>query len=568
MKFTKLLPNSCNFRDLIDNNRVYVDKTALICQIAKDEKGPYFISRPRRFGKSTLINTFHELFAHGTERFKGLEIEPLWKDKTYKVIHLDFSTFREVPSNSSFNKEFMDAFKLSLEEAGIEPTKENIDSPANLLKKTLDTESEVVLLVDEYDAPLTAVLNDSNEFEDRRKILSNFYMTVKSFQVKFRFIFITGVTYYAHTSIFSAFNNLTDLTLDSDYGELLGYTSEELEKYFSEYIDNAVVTLNKKFPTERYTHEKVVEELKRNYDGYSFDEDCMHHVYNPWSILNFLKSPHRGFIPYWVVSGGSTPTFLVNYLKQGLEKYNADELQSLLQIDSTVNKVISKLYPTIDNIAKIDLFAILYQAGYFCIKGVNRKILQIGIPNLEVKRAYSEIMLRLLTNNNDVQEKFTTSLYDVLCENKLDKLKDIFNCFINELSYETVKNFNEACFRDVLKLAMLTFNVTAATEVMGACGRADITAEAGDYLYVFELKVTDNSKDIATKLSEAKEQIIKNKYARRLTDKIVVPLALVLENNSKSRDKSDTPVCEIVALEKFYKTKNGELVFTVFLKMD
>ena len=550
MKFTKLLPNSCNFRDLIDNNRVYVDKTALICQIAKDEKGPYFISRPRRFGKSTLINTFHELFAHGTERFKGLEIEPLWKDKTYKVIHLDFSTFREVPSNSSFNKEFMDAFKLSLEEAGIEPTKENIDSPAKLLKKTLDTESEVVLLVDEYDAPLTAVLNVSNEFEDRRKILSNFYLTVKSCDGKFRFIFITGVTYYAHTSIFSAFNNLTDLTLDSDYGALLGYTSEELEKYFSEYIDNAVVTLNKKFPTERYTHEKVVEELKRNYDGYSFDEDCMHHVYNPWSILNFLKSPHRGFIPYWVVSGGSTPTFLVNYLKQGLEKYNADELQSLLQIDSTVDKVSSKLYPTIDNIAKNDLFAILYQAGYFCIKGVNRKILQIGIPNLEVKRAYSEIMLRLLTNNNDVQEKFTTSLYDVLCENKLDKLKYIFNCFINELSYETVKNFNEACFRDVLKLAMLTFNVSASTEVMGACGRADITAEAGDYLYVFELKVTDNSKDIATKLSEAKDQIIKNKYARRLTDKTVIPVALVLENNSKSREKTDTPVCEIVALEK------------------
>ena len=108
----------------------------------------------------------------------------------------------------------MDAFKLSLEEAGIEPTKENIDSPAKLLKKTLDTESEVVLLVDEYDAPLTAVLNVSNEFEDRRKILSNFYLTVKSCDGKFRFIFITGVTYYLHTSIFSAFNNLKDLTLD------------------------------------------------------------------------------------------------------------------------------------------------------------------------------------------------------------------------------------------------------------------------------------------------------------------------------------------------------------------
>ncbi len=550
MKFTKLLPNSCNFRDLIDNNRVYVDKTALICQIAKDEKGPYFISRPRRFGKSTLINTFHELFAHGTERFKGLEIEPLWKDKTYKVIHLDFSTFREVPSNSSFNKEFMDAFKLSLEEAGIEPTKENIDSPANLLKKTLDTESEVVLLVDEYDAPLTAVLNDSNEFEDRRKILSNFYLTVKSCDGKFRFIFITGVTYYSHTSIFSAFNNLKDLTLDLRYGALLGYTSEELELYFGEYIDNAVEVLNKKYHTERYTHDLVVSELKRNYDGYSFDEEALNHVYNPWSIVNFFDAPVRGFIPYWVVSGGSTPTFLVNYLKQGLEKYNTDDLQSLLNIDSTVNSAAEYLYPKIENMANLDLFAILYQAGYFCIKAVVDDIFKVGIPNLEVKKAYSNIVLNELTKTKEAKLKYVEPFKDVLASGNLDKIKELFNTFINEFSYETVKNFNEACFRDVLKLAMLTFNVTASTEVMGACGRADITAEAGDYLYVFELKVTDNSKDIDTKLNDAKEQIIKNKYARRLTDKTVIPVALVLENNSKSREKSDTPVCEIVALEK------------------
>ena len=550
MKFTKLLPNSCNFRDLIDNNRVYVDKTALICQIAKDEKGPYFISRPRRFGKSTLINTFHELFAHGTERFKGLEIEPLWKDKTYKVIHLDFSTFREVPSNSSFNKEFMDAFKLSLEEAGIEPTKENIDSPANLLKKTLDTESEVVLLVDEYDAPLTAVLNDSSEFDDRRKILSNFYLTVKSFDGKFRFIFITGVTYYSHTSIFSAFNNLKDLTLDLRYGALLGYTSEELELYFGEYIDNAVEVLNKKYHTERYTHDVVVSELKRNYDGYSFDEEALNHVYNPWSIVNFFDAPVRGFIPYWVVSGGSTPTFLVNYLKQGLEKYNTDDLQSLLNIDSTVNSAAEYLYPKIENMANLDLFAILYQAGYFCIKSVVDDIFKVGIPNLEVKKAYSNIVLNELTKTKEAKLKYVEPFKEVLASGNLDKIKELFNTFINEFSYETVKNFNEACFRDVLKLAMLTFNVTASTEVMGSCGRADITAEAGDYLYVFELKVADNSKDIATKLTEAKEQIIKNKYARRLTDKTVIPVALVLENNSKSREKSDTPVCEIVALEK------------------
>ena len=551
MEFTKQLPDTTDFGELIDNNCIYVDKTAIINQFAS-KKGPFFISRPRRFGKSTLINTLHELFAHGLEKFKGLKIEPLWKDKTYKVLHLDFSVFKETPSIGSFNNDFMDSLRFSLERAGIEPTKEKVDFPAKLLEKSIENEDEraVVLLVDEYDAPLTAVLNDSNEFEDRRKILSNFYFTVKSFQVKFRFIFITGVTYYSHTSIFSAFNHLTDLTLDSDYGALLGYTSNELESYFSEYIDNAVETLNRKFPTERYTHEKVVEELKRNYDGYSFDEDCMHHVYNPWSILNFLKSPHRGFIPYWVSSGGSTPTFLVNYLKQGLKKYNSNELQSLLGIDSTVNKDTDSLYPSIENISNIDLFAILYQAGYFCIKSAFDGYFKVGIPNLEVKKAYSNLVLNQLTKSQDSKLRFIEPFKEVLASGNLDKIKELFNTLINEFSYETVKKFNEACFRDVLKLAMLTFNVSASTEVMGACGRADITAEAGKYLYVFELKVTDNSKDIDTKLTEAKDQIIKNKYARRLTDKTVVPVALVLENNSKSRDKSDTPVCEIVALEK------------------
>ena len=551
MEFTKQLPDTTDFGELIDNNCIYVDKTAIINQFAS-KKGPFFISRPRRFGKSTLINTLHELFAHGLEKFKGLKIEPLWKDKTYKVLHLDFSVFKETPSIGSFNNDFKDSLRFSLERAGIEPTKEKVDFPAKLLEKSIENEDEraVVLLVDEYDAPLTAVLNDSNEFEDRRKILSNFYMTVKSFQVKFRFIFITGVTYYSHTSIFSAFNHLTDLTLDSDYGALLGYTSDELESYFSEYIDNAVETLNRKFPTERYTHEKVVEELKRNYDGYSFDEDCMHHVYNPWSILNFLKSPHRGFIPYWVSSGGSTPTFLVNYLKQGLKKYNSNELQSLLGIDSTVNKDTDSLYPSIENISNIDLFAILYQAGYFCIKSAFDGYFKVGIPNLEVKKAYSNLVLNQLTKSQDSKLRFIEPFKEVLASGNLDKIKELFNTLINEFSYETVKKFNEACFRDVLKLAMLTFNVSASTEVMGACGRADITAEAGKYLYVFELKVTDNSKDIDTKLTKAKDQIIKNKYARRLTDKTVVPVALVLENNAKSREKTDTPVCEIVALEK------------------
>ena len=553
MKFTKQLPDTTDFGELIDNNCIYVDKTAIINQFAS-KKGPFFISRPRRFGKSTLINTLHELFSHGLEKFKGLKIEPLWKDKTYKVLHLDFSSYNFL-SEINFNDYFYEDLKQEFLSIGLKVNDSTLDTkiPALLVDNVLKnnpSDQKIVLLIDEYDTPLSAVLNNEKEFIARRDILYSFYSKLKQYQGRFRFIFITGVTYYSHTSIFSAFNHLTDLTLDSDYGALLGYTSDELESYFSEYIDNAVETLNRKFPTERYTHEKVVEELKRNYDGYSFDEDCMHHVYNPWSILNFLKSPHRGFIPYWVSSGGSTPTFLVNYLKQKLKKYNADELQSLLGIDSTVNKDTDSLYPSIENISNIDLFAILYQAGYFCIKSAFDGYFKVGIPNLEVKKAYSNLVLNQLTKSQDSKLRFIEPFKEVLASGNLDKIKELFNTLINEFSYETVKKFNEACFRDVLKLAMLTFNVSASTEVMDACGRADITAEAGDYLYVFELKVTDNSKDIATKLTEAKEQIIKNKYARRITDKTVIPVALVLENNSKSREKTDAPVCEIVALEK------------------
>ena len=158
--------------------------------------------------------------------------------------------------------------------------------------------------------------------------------------------------------------------------------------------------------------------------------------------------------------------------------------------------------------------------------------------------------MELLTTKKDAKIRHTIPFYEALSSGDVNNIKEIFNTFLNELSNELVAIFNEACFKDVLKIAMLTFNVTASTEVMGDRGRADITAEAGDYLYFFELKVTNNSNDIDAKLNVAKAQIINNKYERSLTDKTVIPVALVVKNNYKIREKSDTPVCEIVALRK------------------
>ena len=234
-----------NFASFIDESIIYIDKTDLIAQLAKS-RAPIFLSRPRRFGKSTLISTFEELFSHGLEKFKGLKIEKqnLWQDKTYKVLHLDFSYIKEDRRLFSFENKFQDSLASAFDSANLPFYKEEnvITSFINSIK---DLEgSSLVLLIDEYDAPLTAVMGKSEEFEDRRTLLSEFFLTIKRYSGKFRFIFITGVTRYSQVSIFSAFNSLDDISFNPLYGTIVGYTQEELEFYFKDYLEKAAEVLN------------------------------------------------------------------------------------------------------------------------------------------------------------------------------------------------------------------------------------------------------------------------------------------------------------------------------------
>ena len=322
---TKLPLSITSFSQFAANAMIYVDKTDLVANLARF-RNPIFLSRPRRFGKSTLVSTFHELFSNGLDKFQGLKIttENLWKDKTYKVIHLDLSKIKEQSGDITFNESFLqqlddDAFS----HGGYEKIlNEEIKTPARYLdirfnQKDIDS---LVLLIDEYDAPLTAVMGDKEEFEVRRRVLSNFFSTIKAYSGKFRFIFITGVTRYSNTSIFSAFNNIEDISFNPTYGALVGYTQEELEHYFKDYLENAVTELNEDLGEDKYTYDSLIEALKLNYDGYSFDRRCRHHVYNPWSILNFLKNPQEGFLPYWLTTGGAKPSLLVNYLNTFIDK--------------------------------------------------------------------------------------------------------------------------------------------------------------------------------------------------------------------------------------------------------
>ena len=556
--YKKLPLGTTSFSDFILKSKVYVDKTDLVANIAVNDY-PLFLARPRRFGKSTLVSTFEELFSHGLEKFKGLKIDTqnLWSDKTYKVLHLDLSQLKDNDVNLSFQKAFLSQLNDAFTANGFTSFEDlNIKTPDQYLRKRFissEIKDRLVLLIDEYDAPLTTVMGDPQEFTIRRDFLSKFFLTVKSYTDKFRFIFITGVTRYSHVSIFSAFNNIIDLSFNPLYGAILGFTQEDLEFYFKDYLENAAHALNEENNTTEYTYEKILEEVKVHYDGYSFDKKCRTHVYNPWSILNFLSAPQDGFGNYWLDTGGSKPSILVNYFKSVIvNKLDKSELLKYTDENIAIPVDPKKLSPTVESIEEnnFPFEAILYQAGYFTIKGVTEFSLKIGIPNLEVKQSFAEIILESLTNKSrqEFGETYKKILIEYLENKDLAKLQDVLNKIINCFSYESIRCFNEASFRDLLNFTAFILKIPSSTEVLNAYGRVDLCIEVDKYYYIFELKVAQTQNEVASKLKEAKEQIIKNKYARVLKDKQVVALALVVINQAKDHDLK--PIHELGALEE------------------
>ena len=553
----KLPLSITSFSEFCDRGKIYVDKTDLVADLAKFD-APIFLSRPRRFGKSTLVSTFHELFSNGLDKFQGLKIvtDNLWNDRTYNVIHLDLSKIKEQSDDINFNETFLQQLDDAFIHSGYEKIlNEEIKTPARYLDIRFNQKdiSGLVLLIDEYDAPLTAVMGDKGEFERRRRVLSNFLSTIKAYSGKFRFIFITGVTRYSNTSIFSAFNNIEDISFNPAYGALVGYTQEELEHYFKDYIEYAAKALNRKEKTCKYTYEFILDELKNNYDGYSFDEDNEWHVYNPWSILNFISDPQRGFKPYWLDTGGAKPSLLVNYLNTFIDKkVKKTELIDYLNLEFTKVTSVAELSPSIVSIEDEDFpfFAILYQAGYFTIKDTGINYLEVGLPNLEVKKAFAEIILNKLTSKTGAQISafYGKKVKAALKAKDYTALKEEFNKILNEFSYESVVSFKEYAFRDVYKVMLQILGYNTYTEYQTALGRSDLCFEDEDRLYICEFKVIGKADSVKEKLEEAKAQIREKRYGLRLSDKEVITLAIIIINENK--DETHGPVREVAAIEE------------------
>ena len=490
------------FSDIREQNLIYVDKTRLLANIAS-QRVPIFLSRPRRFGKSLLINTLSSLFATGLQYFRGLDIEKMWEDTTYDVVRLDFSGMAEdtaLELKNDLGETIIKKFKMegSVSQGGIS----GIRSPHRILDEICEKlhNNSTVLLIDEYDAPLTHHINQEEELINITKILNNFYATVKQYTGKFRLIFITGVTRASHVSIFSAFNNLKDLSLKKEFNALLGFTQNELIQYFDTYIENAAHILNMK-------KDALYNRMKQYYDGFQFALDSEETLYNPWSILSFLDSPQDGFCNYWFDSGG-TPSIIMRYLKINDSFDFLDYNKRDIYIE--INK-ISRKY----EITNIPINILLYQTGYLTMRNEHDGTAHLVLANTEVEE--SLLMLYLEVNNvspsRDLRQKIK-KLSQYIDSKNLIKIINIFNSILNECVSSLSKIFtDERSIRDIIYAALIQIPyLQKIKERETVKGKSDLELLTNKTCMLIEFKRTSSNHEAETCLREAIEQVKKNRY--------------------------------------------------------
>lgn len=502
-----------DFTLLRQNNAVYVDKTDLLYELAS-EVSHVFLARPRRFGKSLLTSTLDSLFSRGLRDFRDLAIEKRWEDRTYNVVRLDFFKCKFFHDIEEFLLRFHATLRNAFAKAGFKFSSDSPDDMETQLSTWMSSleRGSLVVLIDEYDAPLTACPDNIALFEAVRQRMSYFFGMIKSDAGCLRFLFLTGITKFSSTSIFSEFNNLIDISHDQKYGTLLGYTEDEIHRYFSTYLDHAAKTLKKPLSN-------VLDNLKTYYNGFCFEETASQRVYCPWSVLNFLHRPERGFINYWFASGGH-PTVLLKYLKghelEDPASFAEPKVIRLFDLDA------SRQYE------KIEQEVLLAQAGYLTIKEIrpNNDVI-LGHPNQEVAMSMAQLYADKLLDGKSPAKKGKESLEDILKFADTEKVVARFNEVFNAVNYGNYPIRDEALCCSHLQQLMMGEEMVPQVEVHTAHGRSDLEVEAGDRHWVFELKYAKESSQVEKLLEQAVEQIRNRRYGETPHGKELRRVALV-----------------------------------------
>ncbi len=470
---------------------LYIDKTEYIYRMAHTSGKFFFLGRPRRFGKSLLVSTMQSYFEGKKDLFKGLAIEQLEKEWTeYPVIHFDMSGGKHMEKGDL--KDYLcDMLEEQEDLLGVTGK----DKAPNLRFKDLilqlykRTGKQVVVLIDEYDAPLLDVAHNTDKLDELRNLMRNFYSPLKKYEEYLRFVFLTGITKFSQLSIFSELNNITNLSMNDDYAGICGITKEELLGQMSDDIEELA-------KSQELTAEETVEELKENYDGYHFSA-LSPDVFNPFSLLNCFAQKEFG--AYWFASG--TPTYLINMLR----KFNVRPMD----IGKMYAKASAFDAPTESMTA---ITPLLYQSGYLTIKGYDKmsRLYTLDLPNKEIKVGLFESLLPnylegMFAQNGDV----TIAQMSVLIrQDNMDGALQLLQTFLGTVPYCNVTNY-EGHYQQMLFIifTLLTAYVVDV-EVHTPNGRVDIVLLTHTQLYIIELKLNKNAQ-------AAMQQINLKNYARR-----------------------------------------------------
>ena len=519
-----------DFKLLIKSDLIYIDKTEQIFNLLQTDR--IFISRPRRFGKSLMLDTIGTLFESGVDPyFRNTWIYDKWTDSKYPVLRFDFLKYTE--DYKEFANLFCKNVRLFARKLDITDSITAKPSPVevmfDLLKALNEHGIRIVILIDEYDSQLAASINDPELYENFRIQLRNLYGVMKD-DPSIRFLGITGVTRLKDVSIFSAGSDINDLSYYKPVSTIAGFTREEIRKYYTDYIDLAV-SLEKGKPQEQVTEserDELLDRLSEEYDGYCFDSFYENKVFSTWSVIKFFKETAETrmmvFRNYWYDNGGM-PTVLAKYLETHsirLEDYAGD-----------IDVGFSDFW---DPSSLLDMRqeVLMCQIGYLTVKSPvpDGNQVTIGIPNKEVRRSFEKILVRRIFVRADFSRIRNERLFsEASPADIVQRLNELFNT----ISYENYQHIDEKTIQGMLHAYFIGADQPVRTEVQSAAGRSDIILEYDSRRLVLELKYAGSEADCGRKLSEAVGQIKARKYGDTLPRKPVLKLALVFNGDSSVR---------------------------------
>ncbi len=508
----KDVSSTASFVDFTLENFIYVDKTEYIPRLVKLKR--VFISRPRRFGKSLTLDTIGTLFEKGVEPyFKDTWIYDKWTEPTYPVFRLSFLNL----DNSSldlFKKQLnsiISEFANKINVKGYVKKTEPEDSILSLLEKLEEETRQIVILIDEYDYQLTSNINNDALYKQFQQKIKRFYANIKD-KFAIKFLGITGVTRLKDVEIFSIGSDINDITNCSPYSQMIGFTRDEIKKYYIDYLKLAASYENN-CTVDNVTEaqiESLLDRLAKNYDGYCFDEDYEKKVFSTWSVNTFLQSvvdkKKVQFGEYWYDNGG-LPSILVNYLKT----HELNAFEYLNKEKSVTIPVNDFLNPT--SLTTINQNVLMCQTGYLTLRSALTSgdlTVDLGIPNGEIYKALN----RLLAINFYKEGIYALAkgVRDLLDAGEIEDIIDRFNSVINSVSYDHFPINSEAAVQNYLYLFLIGAGIETTTESHSSKGRADLIIETKNRRLVFELKYAEDETVAKTKLSEAVEQIKSRDY--------------------------------------------------------